>query len=512
MKPSSKTTVKSHIGSILYPILYTLFLFLIATVIYFYANGYRFNIFNREFTQTGVIGVDSTPAGAEIYVDDKLIGKTPKSASLEIGSYHVTVKKEGYYNWVKDTEVVEGKSTPLYPWLIKQNPVNTVVWTSAGTVEKYWVNAEKNHILFLTKEEKGYTLWEYTLNPALWDFSPNPSTILQLENNNVDISMSPNGQQAILTITTGTTSQHYLINTQILSVLSNLKPLNIDSTKTYTISWSKDNSYLLLDSAEGIFSYNITLNQITTLLSKVSTQKYIWTTDEQGFFYVIEPSQVILDSAYSYRLKQIELNGTNAKYIIDNFYFQKTDQYIKQYRESGFPFSEFFSSPESTLSAGEVSSISVNQEAQGAYINTTLATYWFNIRTQKFILVSAYPSTLVEFNPNHQSLIFQDPNQIAVFTFDKVEGDHTVSIGSKIIKNIVDIGKTSNIHWLSNALNITYLEDSMIYIADNNGDNKSYITKPTNLLSFLMRDSKNTLLTFTKDESNKLLITEFEIH
>jgi hypothetical protein len=288
--------------------------------------------------------------------------------------------------------------------------------------------------------------------------------------------------------------------------------LSIDATEAYKISWSNDNNYLLLDSTEGVYSYDVKLNQITTLLEKAASQRYVWTTDEQGFFYIVEPTLDNLANVYSYNLKQMNLNGTNAKYIINNFYFYKTDEYLSQYRTNGFTYSEFSSSPESTFSAGEITDINVNQQAQGVYIQTSLATYWFNIQNQKFMMISAYPATFIAFNQDHQRLIFKDEIQIAIFTFDKTEGDHTVDIGSKTVKNITDISQVSNLSWLTDSLNITYLQDGVIYITDVDGDNKSYISKPGNLLSFLIRSSNNTLLTFTKDEENKLSITELEIH
>jgi hypothetical protein len=512
MKTSPKTKAKVHIGSFLYPVLYTLLLFLVASGIYFYANGYRLDIFKQEITQNGVISIESSPFGADAYVDDKLIGKTPKSASIKIGTYHVTVKKEGYYNWEKDLEILEGKSTPIYPWLIKQDPKYTTLWTSAGTIEQYWVNANNDHVVFLTKEDIVYTLWEYTLNPALWDFSTNPSEILKLDNNSIDISLSPSGLQALLRIDSATTSQYYILNTQNLSQFASLKPLSIDTTKTYDISWSNDNNYLVLDSTSGVYSYDIKTNQTTMLLEKLSSQKYIWTTDEQGFFYIVELAKDQLDNLYTYSLKQMNLNGTNPTYIINNFYFYKTDTYLSQYRTDGFTYTEFTSSPESTFSAGEITYINVNQQAQGVYIQTSLATYWFNIQTQKFMMISAYPAKFVAFNQDHERLIFKDENQIGVFTFDKTEGDHTVDIGSKEVKNIADISKASSLKWLTDSLNITYLQEGIVYISDVDGDNKTYIVKPTNLLTYLIRNSNSTLLTFTKDEQNKLSITQLEIH
>ena len=44
----------------------------------------------------GYIDVSSTPLGAEVYVDDKLVGHTPTKVSALVGQRKVTVKREGY--------------------------------------------------------------------------------------------------------------------------------------------------------------------------------------------------------------------------------------------------------------------------------------------------------------------------------------------------------------------------------------------------------------------------------
>lgn len=510
MTPPRKT--KIHIGSMLFPILYTLLLFLVAAVIYLYSNGYRFDIFNKALIQSGVLGVESSPITADIYVDDKLIGKTPKSTSLEVGTYRTTLKLDGYYDWSKEVEIVEGKSTPIYPWLIKSNPEGSTKWTSSGTLEKYWVSPYFSHALILTKEESSYTLWEYTLNPALWDFSSNPSIVLELDTNNIDITMSPSGQLALLKIVATSTSQYYIIDTNSQQKLTELKPLTFDPQIAYTITWANNNTYLILESTEKILAYNTKLNTSIELFNKISGIKYTWATDDQGFFYIVEDATGTDNEFYSYRLKQVQLDGANSKYIIDNFYFSKSEEYITGYRSNGFPSVEFTSAPESTLSAGSIDFIEVNQKAQGVYMRTSLATYWYNIETQKFMMISPYPATLVAFNPNSRELLFQDSNQIGMYTFDKTEGDHTITIGTKSIKNISDVSKIQNLRWLSNTYNIIYSEEGSIFVADRDGENKSFITNPDKLLTFLFRDSQGSVLTFTTDEQERIVVSEYDIH
>lgn len=510
MTPPKKA--KIHIGSILFPVFYTLMLFLVAAIIYLYSNGYRLDIFNKALIQSGVLGVESSPISADLYINDKLIGKTPKSTSLEVGTYSTTLKMEGYYDWSKEVEIVEGKSTPIYPWLIKSNPVVTTKWTSSGTLEKYWVSPYFSHTLILTKEANGYTLWEYTLNPALWDFSSNPSIVLELDTNNVDVTISPNGQLALLKVTTGTTNQYYVLDTNSLQHLSELKPLKLDSEITYTISWANNNTNLILETTNNITSYNIKIDTTVTLVNKAPEINYIWATDDQGFFYIAEDATLTTDTFYTYHLKQISLDGTSSKYIIDNFYFNKSEEYILGYRKDGFASVEFTSAPECTLAAGVIDFIEVNQKAQGVYMRTNLATYWYNIENQKFMMVSPYTTSLIAFNPNSQELLFKNSNEIGVYTFDKTEGDHTVTIGTKSVKNITDISKVQNLRWLPNTYNIIYSEDNSISVADKDGENKFFIAQPSQLLTFLFRDSQSSILTFTTDDQGRIVVSEYDIH
>ncbi len=500
----------TKVGTILYPILYIVLLFLIATAIYLYANGYRVDIFKKSLVQSGVLGVESSPTGAEIYIDEELLGKTPKSTSLEVGTYHVELKLEGYHDWTKDIDIVEGKSTPIYPWLVRRDPTSTIKWTSTGTMDKYWVSPYYSHILILTKEETNFKLWEYTLNPALWDLSSNPSVILELDSNLIDITMSPSGQLALLKIQE-TKPSYYIIDTNTKQTLDTLVPLDITPSDLTTVTWSNNNKYLILESTESITAYDIKLGTITTTYTKDPLLTYTWTTDDSEFLYIVEDITTGT-TTHTYRLKQLQLDGTSTKYIIENFYFSQADEYINQYRQSGFASVEFASSPESTLSAGAVDFIEVNQKAQGMYIRTTLATYWYNMESQKFLMISAFPASLIAFNPNSRELLFQDSDQIGLFTFDKTDGDHTTNIGTKMVKNITDITKVQGLRWLATTYNIVYSEGGNIYIADRDGANRCLAVESSSLITLLVRDSQGVIVAFSSDEQNRILVTEYDIH
>lgn len=87
-----------------------------------YASGYKVDITNRKLNQTGLISV--TTDNADVYLGDKLIGNGKiTERDLTPGSYNITVKKEGYFDWNKEIELDPGQAEIInYIVLFKQNP------------------------------------------------------------------------------------------------------------------------------------------------------------------------------------------------------------------------------------------------------------------------------------------------------------------------------------------------------------------------------------------------------
>lgn len=120
-----------------------LFLFLlVAPLLIFYSQGYRFDLESKKLSQTGGLYLKATPKQSEIYIDGKLIKKTDfffgstLIENLLPQKYKITIKKDGYYPWEKDLEikektVTEAKSVVLF----HQNPDFKVLTTG---VENFW--------------------------------------------------------------------------------------------------------------------------------------------------------------------------------------------------------------------------------------------------------------------------------------------------------------------------------------------------------------------------------------
>jgi hypothetical protein len=61
----------------------------------------------QAVSQASVL-IDSTPAGADIEIDNAFVGNTPSSVSVPSGSHQIAVKKKGYIEWAKTLNVTGG--------------------------------------------------------------------------------------------------------------------------------------------------------------------------------------------------------------------------------------------------------------------------------------------------------------------------------------------------------------------------------------------------------------------
>jgi formylglycine-generating enzyme required for sulfatase activity len=73
----------------------------------------------------GTLDIKATPVGAEVYIDDISVGKTPMSFSkLFSGKHKVTIKHEGYYDFESSVVVVDNKVSIIDEVLAKSCDIN----------------------------------------------------------------------------------------------------------------------------------------------------------------------------------------------------------------------------------------------------------------------------------------------------------------------------------------------------------------------------------------------------
>jgi hypothetical protein len=61
----------------------------------------------------GPVSFKSDPAGAEVYVGDSSVGKTPITLNLKIGPHYIRMFMNGYKNWSQQITVVGGSEMNL---------------------------------------------------------------------------------------------------------------------------------------------------------------------------------------------------------------------------------------------------------------------------------------------------------------------------------------------------------------------------------------------------------------
>jgi hypothetical protein len=60
-------------------------------------------------------------SGAEVYVDDALVGKSPLTLNLKIGHHYARMFAKGYENWSQQFTIVTGSELRLTAVLEKAN-------------------------------------------------------------------------------------------------------------------------------------------------------------------------------------------------------------------------------------------------------------------------------------------------------------------------------------------------------------------------------------------------------
>lgn len=82
----------------------------------------------------GAIEVSSSPSDATVYLDGVSKGKTPITLSdLDVGTYKIMVKKDGYADWMRSVKVASGKTESFSANLEVKTTATTATPTSGPT-------------------------------------------------------------------------------------------------------------------------------------------------------------------------------------------------------------------------------------------------------------------------------------------------------------------------------------------------------------------------------------------
>ncbi len=120
-----------------------------------FALGYKFNTHTLKFVKTGLIFIKTQPAGAKIYLNDKLISEKSPASIQELlpGAYKVSLELAQHYPWKAQVEVEAGKVSRidkviLFPVRPNLQQLNQEEFSS------FRIDIEKKVVYYLDQEKK----------------------------------------------------------------------------------------------------------------------------------------------------------------------------------------------------------------------------------------------------------------------------------------------------------------------------------------------------------------------
>ncbi len=173
------------------------------SVAIFYARGFRLERESQNITISpkGLLVVNSEPTGAQIFIDDKLTSATNNTLTVTPGEHTIVVKKEGYLDWKKVSNIGSDAVTVVNAFMLPSAPSLTA-FTTSGAISPS-VNEDQTKIIYIvpTKEsvdtKSGMWLAETTNLPL--GFSRDPRQISDMTPTDSQIEWSPDSREILLT-------------------------------------------------------------------------------------------------------------------------------------------------------------------------------------------------------------------------------------------------------------------------------------------------------------------------
>jgi len=307
---------------------------LITPVIILYTAGYRYNFQTNRIQKTGILILKSNPAGANIYLNEKLrTEKTPaRIANLLPDDYIIKIEKENFYPWQKTLSLESSMTTFAENiTLFEKTLPAEVVETNS---ELFSLAPNKEKIIYLDGKETGDEVW-------LLNFRNNKNNLIyrlsEAKSNVVNLEWSNDNQKILITVDFSDTTQSHkyiMVNTGNgeISVYQKLSdfyftfrgvPTNIaDANRLPDLDVSAGYSGVVavLDKK----TKNLSVVRPTSLDSLFETKadqiawsadgkKLIYTIDFEIWIYNFSTEEKTFISRYGQEIKKI--NWVNENYI-----------------------------------------------------------------------------------------------------------------------------------------------------------------------------------------------------
>lgn len=177
----------------------------IATLVSFYARGYRLDPNELRVNPNGLLVVKSVPDGASIVINGELKTATDATIPLPPGTYDLIVRKEGYITWNKRIELDKEVVTQITVHLFKSVPSLSAVTFSGSINPQPSYDLTKIAFAVPPNLSNSETLKE---SPGLWvieavnlpiGFARDPRRITNGDLTDASYKWSPDSREILLT-------------------------------------------------------------------------------------------------------------------------------------------------------------------------------------------------------------------------------------------------------------------------------------------------------------------------
>ena len=237
--------------------LLTLLFLVTASMVIFYAFGYRFNLEQGIFVYTGAITIKSSPQKVDIYIDGKRVSN--KKTNYLNNSCHINglrpqehlleIKAPDYHTWSKKVAVHSGISTEFWNVLLAKKDYSREKYSASG-IEKFFISPKNKRITYIQNEKDSGEFLVKILNIET-GLSENIFSSLEYKfssDNMENIEWSPQAHRIIIPAEREKLKYYFIVDTET-KLAVNLKDI-IQTDEPRNVRWDpshKDFLFYLSD-------------------------------------------------------------------------------------------------------------------------------------------------------------------------------------------------------------------------------------------------------------------------
>ena len=260
-----------------------------------YTSGYRYDFQNGLLKETGSVNIDVLPTTVEVYFNNiKIKSEIPvRLNNLAPGKYSVTIKKDGYFDWYKNIEVINKETVYIKDVvLLKKNSPEII---HDGIVEEIAISPDASFLVYSVKKNGYKEIWQEKISDNFRLITATLTTTEPLQitfapNNNfyaISEKISPYSKVLIINPEKPEKNSDLIQNSKIPVIKyqwkESLTPEMYYSTEKQLMTFFPENENQIFITKNNFADWFMENGQLWTLIDNTTTKKAELTRDALGF-------------------------------------------------------------------------------------------------------------------------------------------------------------------------------------------------------------------------------------